>query len=135
MRSARNGVLTLGFLALAACNRDGVGAQTLSREAGRADLQALDSIVRTHSAYRLVNGYPFGAHLDSVGRALPTSINVRDFWRSVQAAVGQLQDGHSNVRLPDGMPLPASAELPFALTSAGDTVVALDACRCKLLAA
>jgi hypothetical protein len=132
MRIAQR-VLTLSFLGLAACNRAGVGAQTLSREAARADLQALDSIVRTNSSYRLVNGYPFGAHLDSVGRALPTSVDIRDFWRSVQRAVGRLQDAHSNVRLPGGMSLPASAELPFALTTAGDTVVALDGCRCKLL--
>lgn len=127
-------IASLGIVAVVACHPPAVRSEGgLSRRAARADLRALDSIVRTNSSYHRLNGYPFSAHLDSLGRTLPPSVDVREFWRSVQTAVGRMQDAHSNVRLPEGMPLPASAELPFAITSAGDTIVALDACRCRLL--
>lgn len=132
---------TFGALALVGCARPSVEPQvvvaagdSLSRETARADLQALDSIVLRYSSYHLLNGYPFRRHLDSVGRALPRSVDIHDFGRSVQTAVGRMQDAHSVVRLPEGVPSPASAELPFALTVAGDTVVALHACKCTLLA-
>jgi hypothetical protein len=54
----------------------------------------------------------------------------------VQTAVGRLQDAHSNVRLPQGLMLPSvTGVLPFALATAGDTVVALASCRCSLFVA
>jgi hypothetical protein len=110
-----------------------LGAQEISRSAARADLDALDAKIRTHSAYRMVNGYPIQAHLDSLRANLPASQTLDAFWRSVQTLIGRLQDAHSNVRLPTGARATlAAGELPFALTSVGDTAIALAPCRCAL---
>lgn len=137
-RCVRRALLALGVLAFASCTRlpAEAAAQQLTRAAARADLDSLAAIVRHNSAYRLVNGFPFDAHLDSVARGLPDSIPIRAYWRMVQTAVGALQDAHSNVRLPQGVAPPATTGvLPFALTTAGDTAVALAPCRCRLFVA
>jgi hypothetical protein len=132
-RSTTAAVL-LGIACLPAVAYESFGQAHLSRAAATRDLDSLGAIVRTRAAYRLLNGYPFQAHLDSLARQLPESIHVRDFWRQVQTAVGRLQDAHSNVRLPQGVsPYVATGELPFLLTTAGDTVVALASCGCALL--
>lgn len=139
MRSSKAGARNLALLAVAALAsciglRAGAADQQLSRTAARDDLDTLAAIVRRNSAYRLVNGYPFERHLDSVARGLPDSLAIRDFWRVVQTAVGRLQDAHSNVRLPEGVaPSPVRGDLPFVLTTAGDTVVALASCQGALL--
>jgi hypothetical protein len=137
-RGTRSRLLALGVLACASCTDlpAGAAAQQLPRAAARADLDTLASIVRNNSAYRLVNGFGFDAHLDSVARSLPDSVPVQAFWRMVQTAVGRLQDAHSNVRLPQGLMLSSmTGVLPFALATAGDTIVALASCRCRLFVA
>lgn len=138
MVSLRRLLLALGFLTFAACaaGTDVASAQYVSRSAAQADVDSLRRIVERNSAYRLVNGHPFDEHLDGLRRALPESIATRDFWRQVQIAVGRLQDAHSNVRLPESvLPTLVRGNLPFVLTTAGDTIVALDPCRCRLFAA
>jgi hypothetical protein len=63
------------------------------------------------------------------------SVPIAEFWHSVQGLIGRLQDAHSNVPMPasvrDSAP---QGELPFALTSVGDTVIALSPCGCALFA-
>lgn len=136
MRVMRSLVPAFLVLTVVSCARTiAAQSQYLTRAAARADLDSLAAIVRSNSAYRLVNGYPFEAHLDSVARTLPDSIALRVFWRSVQAAVGRLQDAHSNVRLPEGVPPTATGVLPFVLVTAADTVVAVAPCRCRLFVA
>jgi C-terminal processing protease CtpA/Prc len=111
----------------------GADAQQIARAAAHADLDTLRAIVHRYSAYRLLNKYPFDRHLDSLKTRMPDSVPLADLWHSVQTLIGRLQDAHSNVPMPaavrDAAP---TGELPFALTSVGDTVVALSPCRCAL---
>lgn len=108
-------------------------AQRLGRGAAQADLDTLRARVHRYSAYRRLNDFPFDRHLDSLRAGLPDSIPLSTFWHSVQALVGRLQDAHSNVPAPPAVvaALPGG-ELPFALTSAGDTIVAMHRCACAL---
>jgi hypothetical protein len=126
MRAAFAGLL-LGALSSA------LNAQQLSRPAARADLDTLRVVVRAFSAYRLVNRYPFEGHLDSLRARMPDSLPIEDFWYAVQTLIGRLQDAHSSVRLPAGSDAAPRGELPFLLTSVGDTVIAVGPCGCSLL--
>jgi hypothetical protein len=110
-------------------------AQQLARASAVEDIDTLRAVLAKYSAYRLLNGYPYERHLDSLRRHIGDSISTVEFWRSVQTVVGRLQDAHSNVVLPRGMNAPTvGGELPFALTVIDTTVVALAPCRCALLA-
>jgi hypothetical protein len=127
---------TRALLAAAALSILGgdASAQRLPRAAVLEDIDTLQAVVRRYSAYRLLNGYPFERHLDSLRVHAGDSVPLLELWRSIQTAVGRLQDAHSAVHLPRGMTPPsAGGTLPFALTSLGDTVIALAPCRCALL--
>ena len=113
----------------------GLGAQQVGRAEARADLDTLRNVVRRYSADRLVNRYPFERHLDSLKAGMPETISLGAFWHAVQTLIGRLQDAHSNVPMPASVRSAApSGELPFALTSVGDTVIAVMPCGCGLLA-
>jgi peptidase S41-like protein len=89
--------------------------------------------VHRHSAYRLLNRYPFDRHVDSLRARLPDSISLDEFWHSVQTLIGRLQDAHSNVPMPAAVRAATpSGELPFRLMSVGDAAVAVQPCGCAL---
>jgi Peptidase family S41 len=110
-----------------------------AQQLGRADvLQDIDTLrarLGKYSAYRSLNAYSYERALDSLRRSIGDSIALVDFWRSMQAIIGRLQDSHSNVLLPRGMSAPTvGGDLPFALALVDSAVIALAACRCALLA-
>jgi hypothetical protein len=65
------------------------GAQQIARAAAQADLDTLRAVVHRYSAYRLVNGYPFDRHIDSLNARLPDSVSLGELWHSVQTLVGR----------------------------------------------
>jgi hypothetical protein len=110
-----------------------LGAQQIARAAAQADLDTLRAVVHRYSAYRLLNGYPFDRHIDSLKARLPDSVPLREMWQSVQALIGRLQDAHSNVPMPAAVRAAApQGELPFMLTSVDDAAIALMPCGCAL---
>lgn len=112
-----------------------MSAQEVSSSAAQADLDTLRTILRKYSSYRLVNGYPYERHLDSLKLQIASAISVRDFGRDVQILIGRLQEAHSVVRLPEGVSATvATGELPFEVTGLDTSVVALAPCGCALLA-
>ena len=78
----------------------GLGAQQIARAAAQADLDTLRAVVHRYSAYRLLNGYPFDRHIDSLKAQVPDSVPLAELWHSVQTLIGRLQDAHSNVPMP-----------------------------------
>ena len=111
----------------------GLSAQQIARGAAQADLDTLRAVVHRYSAYRLVNGYPFDKHIDSLKAWLPEPVPLGEFWHSVQTLIGRLQDAHSNVPAPAAVRAGApQGELPFVLTSVDDAAIALTPCGCAL---
>ena len=111
----------------------GLGAQQIARAAAQADLDTLRAVVHRYSAYRLLNGYPFDRHIDSLRARLPDSVSLGELWYSVQTVIGRLQDAHSNVPMPAAVRSAApQGELPFVLTPVDDAAVAAMPCGCAL---
>src|ERR671915_1352441 len=89
----RMNAATRALLAAAALSILGgdASAQRLPRAAVLEDIDTLQAVVRRYSAYRLLNGYPFERHLDSLRVHAGDSVPLLELWRSIQTAVGRLQ--------------------------------------------